>query len=339
MAMPQGAGAQLFPDLGGQRAGISALSFLKINVSPRVAGMGGAAIAADGDPYALRWNPAAITDLDDWSFAASNTFWYAGLNHGYFSAAKPFEYFGTVGFTATALNSGAMKKRTEFRPDGNGQYFYANNVALGGHYAKQLTRMFSFGASVKYVNETLAEYSAHTVMADLGFLYRTDFQGLKFAASVKNFGPNSKLIGNERVLDFTDQPIELEAYPAPTVFSIGVSFLPIDKQNHRLLTMAQLNHPNDNAESLRFGAEYVFHDLLFARAGYKLNVDHQPLPTFGAGFRTTMGRHPIQIDYAVDPHPYMGLVHRVGISLRLNRASRSDGASGRGTTDNEEASE
>ena len=66
--------AQLFPNLGGQRAGISALTFLKMEVSPRAAGLAGANVVLSGDGYSAFVNPATADEISGLSVAASNTF-------------------------------------------------------------------------------------------------------------------------------------------------------------------------------------------------------------------------------------------------------------------------
>lgn len=66
--------AQLLPNLGGQRVGISALSFLRIDPSPQSAGMGGIRTLLKGDAYAAYWNPGMLTRVPYFMFAASHTF-------------------------------------------------------------------------------------------------------------------------------------------------------------------------------------------------------------------------------------------------------------------------
>ncbi len=323
--LPLSLSAQLFPNLGGQRAGISALTFLKIGVSPRAEAMGGATVANPGDAYSLQWNPAAITDLEGTGFAASNTFWMAGLHNSYFSVAKPFKKMGTFGLNVQSLTTGEMERRTETQPDGTGEYFSAYNVAVGLSYARQLTNMFSFGVNAKYVNETLAEFVAHTAVVDLGFTYRLDWKDFRFAVMLQSFGPNSELTARRGETGMHNgQTVETESYPSPTVFSLGFSLAPIDNGTHRLFTSAQLNHPNDNAENVRIGVEYSYDKFLFARAGYKINVDDQPYPTFGAGIRTRIGRHPLHIDYSAMFSDWLGYRQRVGLALVINNASRED---------------
>lgn len=316
--------AQLFPALGAQRAGISALTFLKIDPSVRSAGMAGANLTLTGDVFATNWNPANLAEEKRVSVGLSNTFWPAGINLAYGAFNKPTKA-GNFALSVTSLNSGAMERRTEFMPNGTGEYFYASNTAVGLTYASQLTDFFSWGATVKYVNETLAEFTAHTAVVDLGFLYRTDVKDLSFAVMVQSFGGNSRLSGDVARDSLNQKPIVLDAYPAPTVFKLGVSMVPWRKENMSLTTILQLNHPNDNAENLRLGVEYEYQELLYLRAGYKINVSDQIYPTFGLGLRTRIGKNPLYFDYSVDPTQYLGWIHRFGLRFALNTDSRDDG--------------
>ena len=194
--------AQLFPNLGGQRAGISGLTFLKNNVSPRSIGMGGFHVSMEGDGYSIYSNPAVMVDLEGVNFTSSNLFIIQGINQPFFSAILPTDGGSAWGFSATAFNPSAMAKRDEFQPDGTGERFYATSFATGLSFAKSLSDMFSFGLSIRYVNERIAEYSAHTASVDLGFQYRTDVKGLKFAVLLQNFGPNSSLNGDFLQVNF-----------------------------------------------------------------------------------------------------------------------------------------
>ena len=217
-----------------------------------------------------------------------------------------------------------MEVRTEFQPDGTGEYFYATYLTAGLTYAKELTDRFSYGLTAKYVHERLADFSANTAVADLGFLYKTDYKDLRFAVVVQNFGVNSTLKGNfDKDSTFTVNAPSLESYPAPTIFKLGISIVPWrnEAEDQSLTTSLQLNHPNDNAENLRLGVEYTYHELIFLRAGYKLNVKDQNYPTAGLGLRMRVGRHPLLFDYGYEPMRYLGAVHRIGLSFTLNPAS------------------
>jgi len=317
--------AQLFPQLGAQRAGISSLTFLKIDVSPRSAALAGSNICLEGDAYATYTNPATMVENPQFSAGISNTFWVAGINYAYASVIKPTK-LGHLGVSLNALNSGAMEVRTTFQPDGTGELFYANYYAAGLSYGQQLTDNFSYGVTGKYVREQLAEFTAQTFMVDLGFLYKLDIKDIRFAVVVQNFGANSQLKGTtQRDTAFNSRPISLDEYPAPTLFKLGVSMVPFTSadKSQRIITSIQLNHPNDNAENIRIGVEYDYKSLLMLRVGYKINVDDQPYPTAGLGLRMRAGRHPLTLDYAANPTQHLGLIHRIGLALALNPPSDS----------------
>lgn len=324
MLLPALLSAQLFPQLGAQRAGISALTFLKMEVSPRAAGLASANICLTGDAYSAYTNPATLSETNELQIATANTFWVADINYAYLSVSRPTN-IGHFAFSLSGLNSGRMPVRTEFQPNGTGEFFYATYMTAGVTYSKQLTDQFSYGVSAKFVQERLAEFTANTGVVDLGFLYRTDFKDLRFAVMIQSFGPNSTLRGTfDRDTTFYPSSINLDDYPAPTVFKLGLSMVPWRNTagDQSLTTLLQLNHPNDNAENIRFGLEYNYKDLLFLRAGYKLNVADQDFPTAGVGVRMRVGRHPLILDYGFDPMRFLGVVHRVGLQFRFNGETR-----------------
>ena len=58
-------GQNLFPILGGQRAGTSVFTFLNIGVSARAVGMGESVVALNQDASSVYYNPATIAQLED----------------------------------------------------------------------------------------------------------------------------------------------------------------------------------------------------------------------------------------------------------------------------------
>ena len=315
--------AQLFPKLGAERAGISALTFLKMDVSPRAEAMAGAQVSSIGDAYACGWNPAAMTELKSTSVSLSDKLLQAGISNSYLSGIFKAKNNNFIGASLTFLNSGAIEKRTVYQPDGTGQFIYASDMALGLSYAKILSEYFSLGVSARYVREQLAEFSANTVAIDLGFLYKTGYKDLRFAVVLQGFGPNSTLSGNFPTINFGN-PANLTTgtQPASGVFKIGISFIPYKTTTSSLSVEAQLSHPNDNAENIAVGLEYTLHKVLMLRAGYRVNVKDQNYPTAGIGLKSHVGRHPMTIDYGVNTGQFLGFTHTIGISFSINKENR-----------------
>ncbi len=322
--LPLSTFSQIFPELGSQRAGISALTFLNLDLSPRSAALGGANICLSSDAFATALNPATLSDLPGLGVALSHTFWAADIDYAFLSVAKNTKA-GVFGLSISGLNSGAMPVRTTFQPEGTGEVFYAYYLTAALSYSKRLTDQFSWGTNVRFVREQLAEFQANTAVVDLGFLYNTDFKDLKFAVAIKNFGGNSTLKGNvELDTTFSNKPLSLESYPAPTVFQLGLSIVPWQNadESQSLTTHLQLNHPNDNSENIRVGVEYAYRNLLFLRAGYKINVADQPFPTAGVGLRMRMGAFPFRFDYAFEQLQFLGPIHRIGLGIDFASETR-----------------
>jgi len=313
--------AQLIPNFGGQRAGLSTLSFLKNDMNPRSAALSGASVSISPDAFALFTNPATAADLESFNAAISNYTVGAGIQQSFASAIIPrSKNLSAFGLSLNMLNSGAMDVRTEFQPEGTGEKFYVTNLALGFSYAQQLSDMFSAGVTLKYIYEQIDDYSNSAVAADVSFIYKTDYHDLNFAVMIQNFGGNSSINGDGIPSDFNRTSVPAaENYTVPTVFSLGASIVPWKTDKQSLMVALQLNHPNDNSENYRLGVEYEYLKLLYLRGGYKINVDGQPFPTFGFGLRHRVGGHPLQLGYAANPTNYFGVLHTIGLSFTFNK--------------------
>lgn len=318
--------AQILPNYGGERAGISTLSFLKNDLSVTSAGLGGASLAADGDAYSILTNPAALTQVENNSYSLSHMFIGAGIHQSFFTGNYRLkDQISNLAFSINSLNSGAMEERTEFQPEGTGRKVYVTNMAFGLTYSRRLSEVFSAGVSLKYIYENMAGFTNHNATVDLAFIYETDVKDLQFAVMVQNFGGNSSLSndGNQLPVLFNrDTEVSLDDNTVPTIFKLGASFKPLNTEKQSLLISLQLNHPNDNAENYRIGAEYEVMDLVFFRAGYKVNVRGQSFPTFGFSYRAMLGAHPLYIDYGANPTNNLGLQNTIGLRIGINKDSR-----------------
>ncbi len=322
LALPFLGQAQLLPVFGGERAGLSALSFLKNDVSPRSVGISGTTVSLRGDAYSIYHNVAGMVDLKRNAFALTNTFLGAGINQSFATGIFPFKnQTSALGVSINSLNSGAIEERTEFQPEGTGRKIYVTNMAVGLSYSQQLSAYFSIGGTLKYVYENIAGYTNNTLNVDVGFLYNTGYKDLRFAVLVRNFGGNSSLTGNYLASSYNrTQSTSLSSNTFPNVFSLGISMIPWHNDKHSILAAFQLNHPNDNAENYALGAEYNYLKIIFVRSGIKINVKGQTLPTLGLGVRMLMGNHPLYLDYAANPTNYIGVQHHIGLRLELAKS-------------------
>jgi long-subunit fatty acid transport protein len=307
--------AQLFPTLGGQRAGISTAQFLKIGVGGRAAAMGDAFVAIANDASALYWNPAGLVQSDKNEVIFSHNEWLIDIKHEFAGATYHISSNDAVGIALTSLHMADMKVTTEFMPFGTGEYFSFGDIAVGLTYSRKMTDQFSFGGTIKYIEETLDKLKMRGVMIDLGTFYWTGLGTTRFAVAVTNFGnnlaPDGKviLVGKRNKSDW-------QSFSPPTMFRIGFAFEPYQTDIHSITASVQLNHPNDNSENVSTGLEYRFKNLFFLRGGYKFNVEEQNY-TFGAGVNLPLSIADVSFDYAYANFTRLGSAHRFSIILGL----------------------
>ncbi len=314
--------AQILPNLGGQRAGLSTFSFLKNDMNPRSAAMAGASVSINTMGYSTFSNPSFIADLPAFNVTYSSYLVGAGIYQGYLSLAFPTKGTAAFGLSVNHLTSGQMEVRTEFQPDGTGQTVSASTIGTGLSFSKRLSDMFAFGVTVRWVHEQLAEYRNNTFTLDLGLAYQTDWRELAFAVMLQNFGGTSTLKGDYLEVDLNRSGVPLESYASASVFRLGFSFMTYERKKHGLRFMFELDHPSDNAENFRLGLEFNYVKILYLRAGYTFNFDGHSWPVFGVGVRTHLGVHYLYIDYAAVPTNNLGFQHTFGLSFTLNKDER-----------------
>jgi hypothetical protein len=311
--------AQVFPNLGGQRAGISAMPFLKNDLSPRSVGMGGASIALQGDGFSSLVNPAGGAGNSFPVVSLSSRKLPAGLYQTFLGGIYPTQNKAAYMFSLNYLSSGSQKRRTEFQPFGDGTQYSSDALKLGLGYSKALSKMFSFGANVNFIREQLAQYSAHALSVDLGFLYKTDWKDLSFAVGLQHFGANSTVSGSDLPILYNRKDgVPKDGYGAPTLFSMGVSIVPYKKNGDKFTISSQLNHPNDNAENIRIGMEFETDSLIFVRSGVRINVPGEFF-SFGFGVRSRIGAFPLIIEATSLPTTNLGWQFLFGLTLGFQK--------------------
>src|SRR5262245_64716799 len=80
--------------LGGQRAGTSSATFLRIGVGARAVGMGETFVAVANDPSAIFWNPAGLASLQRRELAISHVQWPADIAYDHLTLTIPSRRFG-----------------------------------------------------------------------------------------------------------------------------------------------------------------------------------------------------------------------------------------------------
>jgi len=315
--------AQLIPNLGGQRAGISAYQFLKIGAGGRGTAMGESFTAVVNDASALYWNPAAITNFATNQIIVSHTQWFVDIQHEFFGGVYHLTSADAIGVSFTSLHLDDMEQTTETQPFGTGRYFTFGDIAISGTYARKMTEQFSFGVSLKYIEETLDMLTMRSMLVDIGTYYFTGIGTSRFAVVVTNFGNNATPAGTVELLD-GKKIHSFQSFSPPTLFKMGFAFEPHQTEFTRLTASAQINHPNDNAENLRVGFEYAWNNTLFLRGGLKRTFGQELLGedqtsaedySLGVGFFIPLSFTDVNVDYSFTHYWRLGGAHRISLSI------------------------
>ncbi|CAN5439467.1 type IX secretion system outer membrane channel protein PorV [soil metagenome] len=313
------AGAQsILPTLGDSRSGTSGFQFLKVNVDARSAAMGSSNVAAAVDGSSLYLNPALASRMDKSQFYLSHTSYFADISLNYAGFVQKFNTVA-IGGSLMFLDSGVMDETTEFNPFGTGRTFRTIHMAGALTFSQRLTNYFSYGASIKYLDERIEEIQTQTMVVDVGFFYQVGETGLRFAIGLNNFGFDSSPSGEttRQTLDGPVTETNFEEVSPPTMFMIGAAFDAYESENFNLLLTGQVTNPSDNAERFSIGSELGFIDRFFVRAGYEFGVEEALYPNGGVGFKVPFLNQDLAVDYGFSTRERLGNLHRFALKFNI----------------------
>ncbi len=287
--------------------------FLEIGVGARAIGMGGAFVATANDVSALYWNPSGIARQHRPAIIFVHTNWIADVSFDYAGAIVPLGRAGTLGASITSLSMEDMLVRTVDQPEGTGEYFQVNDMAIALSYGFNLTERFSIGFTGKYVHQKIWKEGAQGFALDIGTLFTTGLNNMRIGASLTNFGSDLQMTGDDLLVYHDPDPNQLgnndrifaeyqtQKWPLPLNFQAGLAMEVFQTNSNRLTVATEAMHPINNTESMHLGMEYAFKELFFLRGGYRnlFLQDSEEGYTLGAGFSSRlMNNFRVTLDYA-----------------------------------------
>jgi len=230
---------------------------MEIGPSARPIAMGRAYTAVDDTVDAILFNPAGIAGIDTLRFSTMYSNLVNDYNYTSFAIAVPVKY-GAVGFSMLNESSGALY-RTSLDTDGKviidpsaSQFSYSSQVFIVD-YAAAYNKNLSLGSRAKLYGKGTSQvtggYGTGTAL-DLGLVY--------------HLNPRMNLgLSYENILSSGISWPTGTRDPLPSKISAGLLFKP----RKDLVLQFDAVSPQNRAVFLRSGAEWLFSDLLFLRAG------------------------------------------------------------------------
>ena len=307
--------------------GSSGAQFLKIPLGAKESGMAGAVVGLTDGASSIFWNPAGIAKVQATSLLFSYMKWFDLFDMNVAAVAYNLGDMGVIGASVVSFTTGQIEITTELSPNGTGQYYDVQDLAIGITYARYLTSDFNVGVTVKYINQGIWHENATGFAFDIGTQYSLDFQNLTIAMSMTNFGSNLRFEGSDLEARKGYDPnfplsrlaptdLRTSDYPLPLNFQVGIGFDVYNSDFIKIIGGIDAVHPNDNSERLQFGTQISAFERFFVRGGYLYNHDTQNF-ALGAGVNLPLGNTTIQFDYSYSNYDILPVVHRISVGLNI----------------------
>ncbi len=278
--------------------GTSAAPFLKLPVSARSAGVGGAVTALDGDAASLAWNPAGLASIEGRKAMLTHTPYLDKTVYSNGIYAQPWLGGGVaVGFGY--FDAGTIDETESEAGSSVGSFHPADGAASVG-YGRRMGG-WAFGVAGKYVT-TRVIHSDSTLAMDVGLLspryWANRVQG---GAAAKNLGGTLALAETSRSL--------------PVEYSVGAVVRPWPV----MLISGDLKFPRDDDPTVALGTEGFWIPkvgwTLVARTGWSGTTDSGLGGLAGITLGMGVSCNALTVDYAFSPVNDLGNAHRVSIGF------------------------
>lgn len=310
------------------KAGTSASEFLRIPVGARASAMSAFA-ATVNDPSAMVLNPAGLADVDGNQVLVEFTDWYLDFTHSYVGIGIPTKK-GVAGIHVLAMNYGEFDETTEQAQGLTGRTFNAYSLTVGGSYSQYMNENLSIGGTIKFVYEKIENTSASGLAFDVGTLYETPFDQIRFGVSITNVGSKMQIQGNGLISQCDpDESSEGNAnidcnrstseYDLPLMLRVGLAWDAFQSEDLRATLTIDGNNPSNNVQSVSIGGEIsLMNDLVQLRGGIPYIGQDDRTETFNAGIGikyqvdSTLG---LGFNYAYHGYEYLGDVNKLSLQV------------------------
>ena len=301
-------GILLFLLISSQTLAQSTYEFLRLDMSPRAAALGGGYVANASDPNVLFYNPAGIKTIEHIPISFSFVKHLMDINSASLASTFEINGIGKFGAAIQYVNYGNFTEANQFG-DRTGE-FGAGDLALILGYANSISENFYYGANLKFIYSNIDDVSSTGLAVDLGLQYLLLDDGWNFGFSVLNLGSQLTAYYNTK----EDLPLDVQLGLSKKLAHVPIQFF---------FSFNKLNAAENRFEYFNAGLEFTLGKAIELRFGYN-NKERKDLKigsTAGlAGYSFGLGVNisSYKFDYAFSSMGSIGALHRIGIAATLN---------------------
>jgi len=290
-------------------AGSTGAAFLELGIGARAAGRGFADCAWADDVYGVYFNPAGIATLKRQELGFTHNTMFLDLDYNTLGFVYPFEDQGAIALNALYVDLGSVERR-EIAAGGGPTGILGNangwDFALSGTYARTVTEFLDLGMTLKFINESLDDYSASAVAVDLGAKWRPPVPGFTVGVSLSNIGTRLKFVSEREEL--------------PITLRTGLGYR---SPGGRWGVAGDLIYTkNQDLDGAIGGEVWVWPEHLAFRAGANSTADIANGFTIGAGFKWS----DLTFDYAFIP--FGDMATRISFRSRISSELQESACTG-----------
>lgn len=303
--------------------------FLSIGVGGRASAMGSANVAIVNDVTSGYWNPAGLAKIEFPQVSLMHEEHFGNLvNYNYGAVAIPYDKDMSFGLSVIRLSVDGIPDTRNALYDANGDgvldihsdrldyskitEFNNTDWAFYLTFAKRHSENFYWGANVKLISRSIAEYSAFGIGFDIGAYYKP-FEDLHLGAVVHDL-TTTLVAWNTGRNELITPTVKLGA--AYSISALSGTILPSLDFDIRFENRKTASIVNVGPVSIdpHVGVEYQFKKIFAVRAGYNEVKQF----TVGAGIFLPK----LQIDYSFarfsqSETERLPDTHRISIMLTL----------------------
>jgi hypothetical protein len=303
------------------RVGTAAGTQLLVPVGARDLAMGGSSVATTRGVDAIYWNPAGLASMRSTATGVVSTMqMFNDINVNYLGLGFKAGRLGFLGVSVKSMDFGDIKETTVSDPDGlSGRTFSPTFVTTGLTYARMLTDRIQVGLNGKLIYESVPRASATAFAFDIGLQYRDlgNISGVDFGVVVKNVGTDLQYSGSAFTTSAFETGVTQSQFfnripssdELPAMIELGVSYRNTIAENNNLIVAGVFENYNLGKDQFRFGAEYMFKELLALRGGYIMvnnakSEDVEYSFTAGVGLHYNLNNVDFGFDYTYRDSQY-----------------------------------
>lgn len=299
--------------------GTTTADILKINQGARPAAMAGAYTALGDDAYAVNYNPAGLVGVKVPQLIVLHSDHLAYIGYEYFTFALPWKTSRTIATNLTYRHTGTIDN-PPLPGEPDNPPVTASDLLASLSLAQNFKDQFSVGLTLKYLQSTLAEYTASAFAADLGVKMMKLPYNLKAGLAVQNLGTS---------MDFVKNDLSNVKDPLPMFIRLGLGWGTKINKRKDLNFGVDVFKPSDQPMKMAVGAEFWLFEKLFAvRGGMKREqISKDPgnlFHNYTLGFSLTRAFEgsDFTLDFAYNPAAFELTIedtYFVALNIRFNR--------------------